>query len=137
VLGVDERGTTNDAVRTTTKGGTAIRTLFTKSQKALFAANAPDGFDLDALTVLGPIVVIKLKMRPEGFSGKLALELWNYPDGSRILELSTKCEPARAFEVANEARAFLNARGIDRTGEQSTKTRTALEYFAAQAREVG
>jgi hypothetical protein len=130
-------GTTNDAVRTTTKGGTAIRTLFTKSQKALFAANAPDGFDLDALTVLGPIVVIKLKMRPEGFSGKLALELWNYPDGSRILELSTKCEPARAFEVANEARAFLNARGIDRTGEQSTKTRTALEYFAAQAREAG
>ena len=35
------------------------------------------------------------------------------------------------FRVAIETRAFLARRGIDVTGEQQTKTRTALEYFSA------
>ena len=51
-------------------------------------------------------------------------------DGSRVLELSTKCEPGEAFQVAAETRAFLASKGIDLEGEQQTKTRTALEYFA-------
>ena len=60
----------------------------------------------------------------------MVAELWLYPDGSRILELSTKCAPAEAFQVAAEARAFLADRGVDLAGEQQTKTRTALEFFA-------
>jgi hypothetical protein len=32
--------------------------------------------------------------------------------------------------VAVETRLFLHERGVDVTGEQQTKTRTALEYFA-------
>jgi hypothetical protein len=58
--------------------------------------------------------------------------MWLYPDGSRILELSTKCAPAEMFQVALETRAFLGRRGVDVSGEQQTKTRTALEYFAQQ-----
>ena len=50
----------------------------------------------------------------------------------RILELSTKCEPSEAFQVAAETRAFLSSRGIDLQSEQQTKTRTALEYFSKQ-----
>ena len=61
---------------------------------------------------------------------KLAVELWNYPDGTRILELSTKCPPADAFDVAAEARVFLSDAGIDLGDPQQTKTRTALEYFS-------
>ena len=57
-------------------------------------------------------------------------EAWFYPDGSRILELSTKCEPSEAFQVAAETRAFLSSRGIDLESEQQTKTRTALEFFS-------
>ena len=34
--------------------------------------------------------------------------MWLYPDNSRILELSTKCAPAEALQVADEARAFLS-----------------------------
>jgi len=59
----------------------------------------------------------------------MVAELWLYPDGSRILELSTKCLPSEAFQVAAESRAFLTERGIDLSGEQQTKTRTALEFF--------
>ena len=65
----------------------------------------------------------------------MVAELWTYPDGSRILELSTKCEPSSAFAVAAEARAFLVERGIDVTGVQQTKTKTALEYFAQELRD--
>jgi hypothetical protein len=57
--------------------------------------------------------------------------VWFYPDGTRILELSTKCAPVEAFQVAAEARAFLEQRGVDLSGEQQTKTRTALEYFTS------
>ena len=55
-----------------------------------------------------------------------------YPDGSRILELSTKCEPSEAFDVAAATRAFLSSRGIDLGSEQQTKTRSALEFFSKQ-----
>ena len=81
-------------------------------------------------SVLGPIFVLKLKFVPEEFDRKLVAEMWLYPDNSRILELSTKCRPAEAFQVAAEARAFLTEQGIDLGGEQETKTRKALEFFS-------
>jgi hypothetical protein len=58
--------------------------------------------------------------------------MWLYPDGSRILELSTKAEPSEAFQVAAEARAYLTARGVDLSSEQETKTKSALQFFAKQ-----
>ena len=58
------------------------------------------------------------------------VELWIYPDGSRLLELSTKCAPSEAFQMAAQSRVYLEERGIDLSGEQPTKTRTALEFFA-------
>jgi hypothetical protein len=61
----------------------------------------------------------------------MVAELWLYPDGSRILELSTKCGSTEAFQVAAEARAYLTDRGVDVSGEQQTKTKTALEYFSS------
>jgi hypothetical protein len=106
--------------------------LFSKAQRAFYAEHAPEGVALDDLTVLGPIFVLKLRFVPKEYGRKLVAELWLYPDNSRILELSTKCAPSEAFEVAAETRAFLNARGVDLGGEQETKTRKALEFFSAQ-----
>ena len=59
--------------------------------------------------------------------------MWLYPDGSRILELSTRAATNEAFQVAAETRAFLAEHGVDLSGEQETKTRKALEYFAGAA----
>ena len=64
---------------------------------------------------------------------RLVAEMWLYPDGSRVLELSTKCRPGEGFQVAAEVRAYLVERGVDLSGEQQTKTRKALEYFAGIA----
>ncbi|MGH9262370.1 MAG: adenylate cyclase, partial [Acidimicrobiales bacterium] len=115
-------------------GRRPLRRLFTKRQRAFFSAHAPDGLQLDDLAVLGPINVLKLKFTPEDHGRRLVAELWTYPEGSRILELSTKCEPTEAFEVAAETRAFLARHGIDLSGEQQTKTRKALEFFASELR---
>ena len=120
------------SVRSTIAGGKSIRKLFSKEQRELFAAHAPDGVALDDLTVLGPIFVLKLKSTFADFDGRMVAEMWLYPDGARILELSTKCEPAAAFDAAAKTRAFLASRGVNLDGEQQTKTRTALEFFAAQ-----
>src|SRR6185503_94031 len=97
--------------------------LFSKEQRRLYRAHAPEGLELDDLSVLGPIFVLKLKFAPKGLDRKLVAEAWLYPDNSMILELSTKCEPSEAFQVAGETRAFLTERGVDLTGEQQTKTR--------------
>ena len=74
---------------------------------------------------------------PKELGRRLVGELWLYPDGSRILELSTKCAPSEAFQVAAEARAFLAGRGVDLSGEQETKTRKALDVFAKPLRAAG
>ena len=122
----------SDAIRQVTLGERPLRKLYTKEQRALFRAHAPDGIELDDLAVLGPIFVLKLKWKPRGFARKMVAELWLYPDGARIFELSTKCLPSEPFQVAAEARAYLSEHGIDLSGEQQTKTRTALEFFAAE-----
>jgi hypothetical protein len=64
----------------------------------------------------------------------MVVELWLYPDGARILELSTKCPPSEAFQVAAEGRAFLAERDIKPGDAQTTKTRKALEFFSKQLR---
>jgi hypothetical protein len=119
-------------VKDTLAGSRPLRGLFTKEQRAFYSAHAPKGIQLDSLSQLGPINVLKLKFRPAEYGRRLVAELWYYPDGSRILELSTKCLPTEAFQVVAETRAFLAGRGVDLAGEQQTKTRTALEFFAKE-----
>lgn len=113
------------------------RKVFTKQQRAFFAAHAPDGLELDGLARLGPINVLKLKFTPAGFGRRMVAELWTYPDGTRLLELSTKCVPAEAFGVAAETKAFLAEHGIDLLAEQQTKTRAALEFFSSELAAAG
>jgi hypothetical protein len=76
--------------------------------------------------------VLKLNLRPEGYDRKMVAEAWLYPDGSRILELSTKCAPPDMLTVAVQSRLFLSEQGLDLSGEQHTKTRTALDFFSQQ-----
>ena len=124
--------TDSDATRQVLLGERPLRKLYTKEQRALYRAHAPEGIELDDLAVLGPIFVLKLKWQPRDFARKMVAEMWLYPNGERIFELSTKCLPSEAFQVATEARVYLSQHGIDLSGEQQTKTRTALEFFSAE-----
>jgi hypothetical protein len=123
----------NTAIRQAASGDLPISKLFSKEQRAFYAAHAPEGIGLDDLSVLGPIFVLKGRLEPEELGRRVVAEMWLYPDGSRVLELSTRCETNEAFQVAAEARAFLTKSGVDLSGEQQTKTRKALRYFAKHA----
>jgi hypothetical protein len=63
--------------------------------------------------------------------------MWLYPDGARILEISTKCLPREAFEVGAAFKAYLAERGIALGAEQAPKTRTSLDFFSAKLRREG
>jgi hypothetical protein len=122
----------NAAIHETVAGRRPLRKLLTKEQRAFYAAHAPDGIELDGLSTLGPLFVLKLAFTPEDTKRRLVAEMWLYPDGTRLLELSTKCAPGEAFQVGLESRAYLEGHGLDLDGEQQTKTRKALEFFAAE-----
>ncbi len=121
-------------VRAAMLGERKISKLFSPGQREFYEAHAPKGLGLDDLSVLGPLNVFKLKFVPEDFGRRLVVELWLYPDGARVLELSTKAPPNEAMQVAAEAQAYLTDRGIDLAGEQSTKTASALKFFADELR---
>jgi len=131
VCSASYRGTIEAAdVKSTLAGGLPLRRLFSKGQRAFFATHAPEGIALDDLSVLGPITVLKLKFPSPAGQRKIVAELWTYPDGTRILELSTKCLPPEALQVAIESKALLSRIGVDLTGTQETKTRTALTILS-------
>jgi len=123
---------TSAAVRDVARGKAKIGSIFSKAQKDFYRQHAPNGLRMRDLSVLGPITLLKLKFSPKTLGRAMVAELWMYPDGSRILELSTKSSPADAFRVAAETKAHLAEQGIDLTAEQQTKTKSALKFFAAQ-----
>ena len=97
----------------------------------------PEGLDLDSLVPLGPTFLLKGKFavqmgRKRDLPRILVAEMWLYPDGTRILELSTRCRTDEAFAVAGATRAYLAEKGIVLASVQQTKTKTALEYYSAQ-----
>ena len=119
-----------DQAKPVSIGKAPVRKVFNKEQRAFYKAHAPEGLELDDLAVLGPIFVVKVPFTPKELAHKLVAELWLYPDGSRIFELSTKCAPPDLIDVYTNVRHYLIERGIDRHGEQQTKTKRALEFFA-------
>ncbi|HEU0245395.1 MAG TPA: hypothetical protein VFQ75_15935 [Candidatus Limnocylindrales bacterium] len=125
-----------DDVRDAVRGKLPISRLYSKSQRAFYREHAPEGLDLDSLVPLGPTFLLKGKFAADMGTKKRALprilvaEMWLYPDGSRILELSTRCRPDEAFTVAAETRAYLAERGVTLAAVQQTKTKTALEFYS-------
>ncbi len=124
-------------VRGVANGDAPLRSVLSKEQRAFFGAHAPDGLKLKDLSILGPIFVLKQNLTPPEIGRRLTAELWFYPDGSRILELSTKCTSADAFQVAAEARLFLTEKNVSLNGRQETKTKAALTFFSKQLLAAG
>ena len=124
-----------DAVLASVNGEQPLHKLFNKAQRAFFAEHAPEGIELDGLSVLGPIFVLKAKLQPPELGRRLVAEMWLYPDGSRLVELSTKCLPGEGLDVAIALRETLEGKGIPTDGDQQTKTKTALEFFANELRQ--
>lgn len=115
-----------------TSGNASLSSLFSKEQRAFYEAHAPAGIGLDSLTVLGPTFVLKAKHQPKDFDRRITVEMWLYPDGQRILEVSTKALPSEAFQVGATFKAYLAKLGVSLAAKQETKTKTAMEFFKAK-----
>lgn len=123
---------TGKEVLDVTAGAMPLRKLFSKEQRAFFDAHAPAGITMDKLVVLGPTFLLKAKHQPKDFDRPIVLEMWLYPDGARVLEVSTKCLPKETMEFGGQFKAYLAARGIVLGADQSAKTKSSLEYFSAR-----
>jgi hypothetical protein len=87
---------------------------------------------MDSLVAMGPCFVLKAKHQPKDFARRIVVEMWLYPYGSRILEISTKCLPNEGFQVGAEFKTYLASQGIALGAKQETKTRAALDFFTAK-----
>jgi hypothetical protein len=123
---------TGQEVLDVTQGRMPLRKLFSKEQLAFYNAHAPASIDMNSLLAHGPILLLKLKHRPKGFRRDVTAEVWAWKDGKHILEISTTCEPAEAFQVGVEFRSFLEEHGIDLGAKQETKTKTAMQKFLTE-----
>ncbi|HEU5036438.1 MAG TPA: hypothetical protein VFT70_05500 [Nocardioides sp.] len=112
-------------------GERPIADVLDDDQRGVLLGRLPEGVGLDDLVVLGPLTLLKAKFAPAGSTRRMVAELWFLPDGSRILELSTKCTPAEAFQAAAETKVFLAGHGLDLGAPQEMKTRSALVALAA------
>jgi hypothetical protein len=128
---------TNEEVLDVSAGQMPLRKLFSREQRDFYDAHAPAGITMDKLVILGPTFLLKVKHQPKAkeFDRPITVELWLYPDGARVLEISTKCLPKEAFQVTADFKSYLANHGIVLGADQSAKTRTSLEYFSARLKE--
>jgi len=121
-----------DNVRSVVAGDGHIRRLFSREQLALAEQHTGGTVDPDALSSLGPIFVLELKYAATGFARRMHAEMWLYPDGSRTLQLSTRCLSSEACDVADQARAFLGLHGVELDAAPQPNIHTALEFFSEE-----
>jgi len=125
---------TAQEVRDTVAGKMLLDRLFSKEQRAFYKAHAPKGIELRSLSTFGPTFVLKVRVWVKQLDRRLVLELWLFPDGSRNMEISTKAAPSEAFQFATEFKKYLADIGVELTGNQQTKTRAAMQFFAPEVR---
>jgi hypothetical protein len=112
------RGEVSRAVR----AGRPLTKLLSPRQRKMLPASVK----LADLVVYGPIDVRCQNVKLRGFGRGLTAERWRYPDGSDLVELSTRCPSDEAAAVAARISAALRAYGVVPADLQVTKTEMAL-----------
>ena len=116
-------------------GSEPIGSLFTEEQVNFLLSMAHRKLDYTKLAVLGPIQAFRWKLAEPALPWPLTVELWRRPDGEHIMEVSVKAPAAQAAVIYFGFMAFLAEVGAERDENQQAKTRWALDYFAAKAKQ--
>jgi hypothetical protein len=106
--------------------GRPLTKLLSPRQLKLLTRYAPPWVHLDDLIPFGPIDVRCHSVKLRGLDRGLTVERWRYPDGSDLLELSTRCSVDQAASVSARVSTALRAYGVVPADEQRTKTEMAL-----------
>ena len=129
---IQQRGEIQDVA----KGKRSIDKLFSKDQERFLSEFYKGPLDFGRLRVMGPIRVLRWKLRHKNFPHELTLEEWRLPNGEDLVEVSIKVPPKKAPQAQKKFDKRLREFGLDPKGAQETKTRTALEYFAKTLKEA-
>jgi hypothetical protein len=127
-----QRGEIDDVA----KGKRAIKSLFSKDQERFLSEFYKGKVDFKDIRVLGPIRVLRWKVKHKRFPYEITTEEWRLPDGEDLVEASIKIPPKKAQSAQKAFEKHLIGLGLDPAGTQQTKTRTALEYFAKNYRKA-
>ena len=124
-------------IREVARGLLPSRRLFTSGQERFLERHASAAVPWGGLAVLGPVDVRRWQLAVDRFPYELTVEEWVLPDRSDLVELSIKVAPREAAHARERFLAFLRESEIATEGDQETKTRAALDYFARVARGGG
>ncbi|MCU0767186.1 MAG: hypothetical protein MUE39_07410 [Gammaproteobacteria bacterium] len=113
-------------------GKKGVAKLFTPEQEEFLLLMAGRPVDYGSLAVLGPLEARRWKFEDEACPWPITAELWIRGDGDRLMEASIKAPVAQAAVAIGGFMAFLAEVGAERDTDQQTKTRWALDYYAAK-----
>lgn len=123
-------------IKAVVEGENSIAKLFTKEQEDFLAEMANYPIDFSSLAVLGPLKANRWKFEDQACPWEITAELWRREDGERLMEASIKAPIAQAAAAIGGFMAFLEEVGAERDIKQQTKTRWALNYYAAKLKEA-
>jgi hypothetical protein len=120
-------------IKAVVAGEKSIAKLFTKEQETFVATLVKGRIDYSAVIVLGPLRAQRWKLVDPGCPWPITAELWRREDGARLMEASIKAPIAQAAAAIGGFMGYLAEMGAEHDTEQQTKTRWALEFYAAKA----
>jgi hypothetical protein len=115
-------------------GKKGVAKLFTAEQEQFLLVMAGRQIDYSSLVALGPLEARRWKLQDKACPWPITAELWTRGDGDRLMEASIKAPVAQAAVAIGGFMAFLAEVGAERDSDQQTKTRWALDYYAAKLR---
>lgn len=111
-----------------------VEKLFSRAQERFAAVYVPEGlFDWAELQPMGPIEVLKWRVRTKKVDSRLTMEIWTLPGGFQMFEVSTKVTADLADATQAQMTDYIASKGLRTDAEQLTKTRIAMDSFAGQS----
>jgi nitrogen fixation protein FixH len=113
-------------------GDKSVAKLFSKEQERFLADMADRKIDFESLAVLGPLQAHRWQFTDPGCPWEITAELWKREDGDRLMEFSIKAPIVQAAAAIGGFRAFVAEVGAQRDADEQSKTRWALDFYAAR-----
>ena len=123
-------------IKAAVAGEKSIAALFSEEQEEFLTEMVQRSINYDAVVILGPLHAHRWKFEDPACPWKITAELWQREDGARLMEASIKAPIEQAAVAIGGFMAFLAEMGAERDTEQQSKTRWALDYYAAKIKAV-
>ena len=107
--------------------------LLSKRQRAFLAAHAPADSTRATCDRSARSTCSRWRWRPRA-GRRLRIEVWTYPDSSRVIVVSARAKRGNALNAVGELRSYLVERGIGLSAVQQTKLRAAFAHLADSER---